>query len=166
MTVGPLRFGAFLLAVALAVYPLLWGTAIPPLALPGSLAVLLYAMAVGGIWPGGLSGAVLLLAIEYLASLYLRGIQLDVTAPAYAACLFVCAELGWLIVDGRGAGPGWLARWFTIAALALAAAALGWAVLIVATLPLAGGLAITGLGVVAALAEDPRAASLVTLIQK
>ena len=140
-------------ALALAVYPLLGrGAGALPLAILGGAGLLLYAGAVAGVWPGGLTGAIGLLAAEYLASLYLRGIRLDVVAPVYAAALFVCAELGWLAAEGRRGGLGWLARWFAIAGLALAAAALGWVVLIAGTLPLAGGLAVTALGVVAALA--------------
>jgi hypothetical protein len=116
------------------------------------LALLLYLVAVVGLWPGGLGGAVGLLAAEYLASLYVRGAHLDLSAPAYGACLFALAELGWLALEGhRGAAP-WPARWFAIAGLALAAAALGWGLLAAAALPVAGGLAATALGVAASLA--------------
>ena len=151
-----LATAACALALALAVYPVLGGgvTVLPLaiLSILGGPALLVYAVALAGIWPGGRSAAIGLLAAEYLASLYLRGIQLDVAAPAYGAALFVCAEMGWLAAEGRGGGSAWLARWFAIAGLALAAAALGWTVLIMATLPLAGGPAITALGVVATLA--------------
>jgi hypothetical protein len=120
------------------------------MAFPGGLALVLYLMAVGGLWPGALGGAVGLLAAEYLASVYLRGGHLDLTAPAYGACLFVWAELGWIAVEGhRGAG-WWYTRWFAIAGLALAGSALGWGLLIVAALPVAGGLGITAMGVAAA----------------
>jgi hypothetical protein len=148
-----LAVAGFALALALAAYPLAGGGAgVLPLAMLGGVGLLLYAVALVGVWPGGLSGAIGLLAAEYLASLYLRGIRLDVVAPAYAAAQLVCAELGWLAAEERAGGLGWIARWFAIAGLALAAAALGWVVLIAATLPLAGGLAVTALGVVAALA--------------
>jgi hypothetical protein len=151
-----LAAAAFALALALAAYPLLSGGATAPslaiLSILGGPGLVVYAVALAGIWPGGLSGAIGLLAAEYLASLYLRGVHLDVAAPAYGAALFVCAELGWLAAERREGGSAWLARWFAIAGLALAAAALGWAALIAATAPLAGGLAVTALGVVAALA--------------
>jgi len=144
--------GGFLLGVGLAAYPLLSpGPLRSTLAIPAGLALLLYLMAVVGLWPGGLSAAVGLLAIEYLASLYLRGIPLDVTAPAYGACLFLCAELGWLAVEGSG-DPRWLARWFVVAGVASAGAALGWGLLVVASVPLVGGLPLTALGVVAVVA--------------
>jgi len=143
----------FLIGVGLAVYPLLGAGAVrTALAVVGGMGLLLYLFAVGGLWPGGLGVAVGLLAAEYLASLYVRGVQLDVTAPIYAACLFVCGELGWLGVDGGAGSPRWPARWFATAGLALAGAALGWVLVIVATVPLAGGLVVTALGVAAALA--------------
>jgi hypothetical protein len=147
-----LATAGFALALALAAYPLLGGAGVLPLAIPGGVGLLLYAAALAGVWPGGLTVAIGLLAAEYLASLYLRGIRLDVVAPVYAATQFVCAELGWLAAEERGGGLGWLERWFGIAGLALAGAALGWVALIAATLPLAGGLAVTALGVLAALA--------------
>jgi hypothetical protein len=143
---------AFPLGLALAVYPLLGaGTAVPPIAILGGLALLLYLTAVEGVWPGALGGAVGLLAVEYLASEYLRGAQLSLGAPAYGACLFLWAELGWLAVDGGGAGS-WPSRWVAIGGLALVAAALGWGLLVVAALPVPGGLGVTVLGVAAALA--------------
>jgi hypothetical protein len=143
---------AFLLAAALAWYPLVGaGREVALLAMLGATALLLAAVGVVGLWPGALSVAVGLLAAEYLVSLFLHGARLDVTAPAYGACLFVFAELGWLAIDGRGGGSRWPTRWFGVAGLALAAAGLGWALLILSALPMAGGLAVTTLGVVAAL---------------
>jgi len=145
--------GGLLVGAGLTVYPLLGGEAVsPPLAVVGGVGLLLYLLAVGGLWPGGLGVGVGLLAAEYLASLYVWGVRLDVTAPIYAVCLFACAELGWLAVDGGAGGPRWPARWFATAGLGLAAATLGWGLVIVATVPLAGGLVFTAIGVVAALA--------------
>jgi hypothetical protein len=144
---------AFLLGGALMVYPLLGaGTALPLLATLGGAALLLCAVGVAGVWPAALTAAVGLLATEYLVSLYLKGVRLDLAAPVYAGCLFAWAELSWLVVEGQVAERWWLARWLAVAGLAPSAAALGWAVLIVAALPIAGGLALTALGVVAALA--------------
>jgi len=151
---GPaLALAALLLGVALVVYPLVGARdAIPLLTTLGGASLLLWAVGLGLIWPAALTAAVGLLAAEYLLSLYLEGTRLDLAAPVYGGCLFAWAELSWLVIDGQGGDSRWLARWFTVAGLALAAAALGWAFLIVSALPLAGSLAITAVGVAATVA--------------
>jgi hypothetical protein len=142
--------GALPLAAALAAYPPLEaGT--PSLAALGGVALLLYVLAALGLWPGAVAAAVLLLAIEYGVSLELGGGRLDLAAPAYGAILLVCAELGWVAAEGD-VGGGWSARRSAVAGVALASAALGWAVLVVSALPLEAGLTETLVGVAAALA--------------
>jgi hypothetical protein len=143
--------GALPLLLALAAYPVLLGApTLAPLVLLGLVAVALYAAGLAGIWPGGLMAGVGVLAVEYMAGLYLRGAGLDVTAPLFGAALFLCAELGWLGLESRRGGGPWPARWLGIAALTLLGAAAGWLVVLAALLPLAGGPALTALGVAAA----------------
>lgn len=145
--------GALPLAVGLAILPVLdERAALPPVVLLAAVAVLLYVLALVGVWPGMLTWAIGLLAAEYLISLELRGARLDLAAPAYAAALFLCAELGWLGLEARRGGRPWLGRSFGIGVLTLLGAALGWVLLVVATLPVAGGGLLTALGVVAAAA--------------
>ena len=126
--------------------------AVLPLAGLGGLALLLYVVALVGVWPGVLTWALGLLAVEYLLGLELRGARLDLTAPVYAAALFLCAELGWLGLEARRGGRPWLGRSVAIGVLTLLGAALGWLLLLVAAVPLPGGAALTALGVAAAAA--------------
>lgn len=145
--------GALGLATALATMPLLAGG--PPPAVVATVAIAAMVLEVAGVvgfWPDALAPAAVLLGAEYLASLALRGAGLNLGAPVYAAALFLCAELGWLARESAGGAPPRPARLLASAALALAAAGLGWAILALAAVPLAGGLALTALGVVAAVA--------------
>lgn len=145
--------GALPLAAGLAVYPLLDPqAALPPVVGLAVLAVFLYGLGLVTVWPGTMTWALGLLAAEYLAALELRGGSLDLTAPAYAAALFLCSELGWLGLEARRGGRPWLGRSFAIAVLTLLGAAIGWLLLLAATLPVAGGGPLTALGVVAAAA--------------
>ena len=129
-----------LLAVGLAAFPLFFagpGQA-PPLVPPAVAGLLLYAAALLEIWPEGMPLALCLLAIEYVASLYLRGAGLDLLAPAYAAALFGCAELGWLSLEfARGHRPS-PARLAWTALLAVAGGLAGTGLLLLALVPLPG----------------------------
>ncbi|HEY4027273.1 MAG TPA: hypothetical protein VGO86_12660 [Candidatus Dormibacteraeota bacterium] len=118
----------------------------------GAIAVALYAAALAMPWPGALPWAVGLLGVEYLASLEVRAAPLDLGAPAYAAGLLLCAELGWLGLEARRGGRAWLGRAVAIGTLSLAAVALGALLLLAWTIPLPGGPTLTGLGVLAAIA--------------
>jgi hypothetical protein len=91
-----------------------------------------------------------LLAIEYLAALQLRSAGLDLTASAYAAAFFLCAEFGWLGLEARAGGALWPGRALAVGLLALGGAGLGTALLLAAALPLSGGPALTAAGVAAA----------------
>jgi hypothetical protein len=145
--------GALPLALGLAGVPLLDERAVLlPVAGLGGFAILLYLVALVAVWPGALTWALGLLAAEYLLALELRGAQLDLTAPAYAAALFLCAELGWLGLEARRGGRPWLGRSFAIGVLTLLGAGLGWLLLLVAAIPLPGGALLTALGVAAAAA--------------
>jgi hypothetical protein len=137
------------LAWGLALYPLL-GT--PLLVLLAAPAAFVYATALLGFWRGFLGLAIGLLALEYLASVYLRGGGLDLLSPLYAAALFVCAELGWLALEAGQGHRSWRGRVLATAALALAGAGVGFALLLAALLPLPGGPVLTLAGVAAAVA--------------
>lgn len=137
------------LAAGLALAPALDRRAPGPVAALGAVAVGLYALALAIPWSAALPWALGLLALEYLVSLELRAAPLDAAAPAYAAALLVCAELGWLGLEARRGGRPWPGRAAAIAALALAGAALGALLLVVSAVPLAGSAPLTGLGVVA-----------------
>lgn len=141
------------LAAALAVAPVLdERAALGPVGTVGGVAVVLYAAALALPWPGGLPWALGLLGVEYLVSLEVRAAPLDSGAPAYAAALLVCAELGWLGLEVRRGGRPWTGRLVAIGALAVTGAALGALLLLVWTVPLAGGAPLTGLGVAATVA--------------
>jgi hypothetical protein len=149
LAIGPL---ALALAAGLALAPALGLRGPGPAGALGGVAVALYVAALAVPWPGALPWALGLLAVEYLVSLELRSASLDATAPAYAAALFLCAELGWLALEARRGDRPWTGRALGIGALALAGAALGALLLLAAAVPLAGGSPLTGLGVVAAVA--------------
>lgn len=139
-----------LLAAALALYPSLGQQASPLVMGVGGLACVLFLASQILPLPGALAWALGMLAIEYVISLELRGPRLDVAAPGYAAAFFLCAELGWLGLEARRGGRLWLGRAVAVAVLALAGAALGSLLLLLAAVPLPGGAAVTGLGVAGA----------------
>jgi hypothetical protein len=144
---------AVILAAALGVAPLVGlRSTQQPIAAVGVLAFGLYAIGLVCVWPGAIAWALGLFAVEYLAGLALRGGRVDLAAPVYAAALFLCGELGWLGMEARDGRRLWPGRGFAIAALALAGAGLGSVLLLAATVRMAGGLLLTGLGVVAAVA--------------
>ena len=139
-----------MLAAGLAISPAI---ALQTAPLVGGLGWLAFVLFVAGQTlpvPGALAWAVGLLAIEYLATLKLRGAAVDVAAPAYSAALFLCAELGWLGLEARRGGRLWPGRAMAVALLALGGAALGVLLLLLAAAPIAGGVVLTGLGVAAA----------------
>ena len=141
-----------ILAAGLAIYPAIAQQTAPLVAGLGGLAFVLFVAGQTLPVPGALAWALGLLAIEYLATLKLRGAAVDVAAPAYAAALFLCAELGWLGLEARGGGRLWPGRAVAVAVLALAGGALGAVLLLLAAAPMAGGVVLTGLGVAAAVA--------------
>ena len=147
--VGP---AAMALAAGLAVAPALGLRASGAVGTLGGVAVALYVAALAMPWPGVLPWALGLLAVEYLVSLELRQAPLDAAAPAYAAALFLCAELGWLGLEARRGGRPWPGRALAVGAVALAGAALGALLLLAPAVPLPGGAPLTGLGVLAAVA--------------
>jgi len=139
-----------LLAAALALLPLAGlGPAAGPVEAVAGLAVALYVVALMAPLPGGLPWALGLLGVEYLVSLEVRGAPLDGRAPAYAAGLLLCAELGWLGLEARRGGRPWAGRVLAVGALALAGAGIGAGLLLISAAPLPGGAGLTGLGVVA-----------------
>lgn len=144
--------GAVVLAVALATVPALIGQVQQVLLVAGGFAVVLYLAAVLGLWPGLLPWSLGLLALEYVGSLYSRAVPLDLAAPLYGAALFCCAELGWLSLERRQGQGMWPARALGAIAVGLGGTAVGWLALLAPVLPLSGGLHLTALGVVAAVA--------------
>ncbi|MBJ7598969.1 MAG: hypothetical protein DLM67_07370 [Candidatus Nephthysia bennettiae] len=152
---GGLGLAAAGLGVLLAAYPALDrrvpGAPLAALAIP---ALVLYVAALLRLWPGGLPLAVALLALEYLAAVYLRGGGLDLLAPAYAAGLFICAELGWLTLEAAGGRPPWAGRGLALAALAGAGFLAAVALLAAAMLPFPAGWPLTVAGVLAAIAAS------------
>ena len=149
------------LAVALAAFPLLAGPGPAPTLVPPAVAgLLLYAAALLEVWPEGMPLALCLLAIEYVASLYLRRAGLDLLAPAYAAALFACAELGWLALESaRGHRPS-PARLAWTALLAVAGGLGGTGLLLLALVPLPGAWPLTLAGGAAAVAASAVLATL------
>jgi hypothetical protein len=140
------------LACALAVVPVAQAGWLPAVGLVGGAAVALYVAGVALPWPGTLPWALGLLAVEYLAAIELRRASLDEAAPAVAAGLFLCAELGWLGMELRRGGRLWPARAVAIGALALAGAAVGALLLLVTAVPFGGGAPMTAVGVAATIA--------------
>jgi hypothetical protein len=150
-----LGLAALALAALLAVYPALDQRApVAPLASLAIPAGVLYLAAVLRIWPDGLPAAVALLALEYLAAVYLRGGGLDLLAPAYATGLFVCAELGWLALEAGAGHAPWLARGLAVAILACGGFLAGLGLLAVALLSFPAGWPLTAAGVLAAVAAS------------
>jgi hypothetical protein len=121
----------------------------------GGAGLLVLAGALALRLPGLLAVAFVLLGGEY-AGLFLTGDDAaDVRAPLYGALLFVVAELAFAAVELRAGTPepGIRARrGAALIGLALAGVSLGAGVLAAATIPLAGGVALEAVGVVAAVA--------------
>jgi Na+/H+ antiporter NhaD/arsenite permease-like protein len=148
-----LGVAAVALAALLAVYPALdQRVPVAPLAWLAVPAGVLYLAAVLRVWPDGMPLAVALLAVEYVAAVYLRGGGLDLLAPAYAVALFVCAELGWLTLESGAGHDPWAARGIAVALLACVGFLAGLGLLAVALLPFAAGPPLTAAGVLAAVA--------------
>jgi len=141
------------LGALLAAYPALDQRAPPaPLVALAAPALVLYVAALLRLWPGGLPLAVALLALEYLAAVYLRGGGLDLLAPVYAAGLFACAELGWLALEAAAGRPPWRGRGVALALLAGAGFIAGLGLLAAALIPFPAGAPLTAAGAVAAVA--------------
>jgi hypothetical protein len=150
-----LRLAALGLGALLAIYPALDQRApLAPLVALALPALVLYAAALLRLWPEGLPLAVALLALEYLAAVYLRGGGLDLLAPGYAIALFICAELGWLTLEAGGGQPLWAGRGLALAMLTGAGFLAGLGLLVAAMSPLPSGWPLTAGGVVAAVAAS------------
>src|SRR5262249_31612527 len=128
-----------ILAAGLAIYPAIAQQTAPLVAGLGGLAFVLFVAGQTLPVPGALAWSLGLLGSECLPRLNPRGEAVDGGAPAYAAALFLCAELGWLGLEARGGGRLWPGRAVAVAVLALAGAALGAVLLLLAAAPMAGG---------------------------
>jgi hypothetical protein len=119
----------------------------------GGLAVLLLAFGLVLRWVTPIAWALLLLGAEYGAWLVQRGVEVDTRAPLYAAGLLLTAELAF---DGlertvvRPEAEVAARRGLQLAGLALGAVVTGAVVLAAATLPVGGNVALTAIGVAAA----------------
>jgi hypothetical protein len=93
-----------------------------------------------------------LLGAEYTGFFLVRGSTVDQRAPLYGAGFLLVAELAFAAIERRVVGSRELAllRMVTLAALGLAAVALGTLVLAFAAIPAGGGLVLHAVGVVAA----------------
>ncbi len=120
----------------------------------GVLAVLVLA---GGLLlriPASVPTAIVLVGIEYAATLAVEDSALDARAPVYAAALFAAAELGYWSLELRDAvadeAGSYLRRLGLLAGLTLGALALGQLLLALVDVSERGGIAIEAVGVVAA----------------
>jgi hypothetical protein len=95
-----------------------------------------------------------LLGAEYAGFFLVRGSAIDQRAPLYGAGFLVVAELAFTTLERRAPGNRELAlyRVIGLAALAVAAVALGTLVLAFAAVPAGGGVVLHAVGVVAAVA--------------
>lgn len=145
-----------MLAVVLAAYPLAFAPEEAPLlGTIGGAGVLLTVLAATGAWLSAVGWALGLLSVEYLISLYLAGQGLGLATPIYAALMLAVAELVYLarhLAIGIGPGEPALRRRLAVTAgSVLAAVVLGSVLLILALVPISGGVWLTAVGTVAAL---------------
>jgi hypothetical protein len=121
----------------------------------GGLAVVVLAFGLGLRWVTLIAWSLLLLGAEYGVWLAQRGVEIDTRAPVYAAGLLLTAELAF---DGlertvvRSEAEVVARRGLQLAGLALGAIVTGAVVLAAATVPVGGNVALTALGVAAAVA--------------
>jgi hypothetical protein len=117
--------------------------------------VAIVSLAVGLVlrWVTPIAWSLLLLGAEYGTWLVQRGVEVDTRAPLYAAGLLLTAELAF---DGlersvvRSDAEVAARRGLQLAGLAIGAILTGAVVLEAATLPVGGNVALTALGVAAA----------------
>jgi len=137
-----------------------------PLVAVGGLALAVLVGALLTAKGSGILVAVAGLGAAYVGGLALRedGSALDPQAPLHAAGLLVVAELALLSVELRGAatisGRFLVRRSALLGALVLLTIALGTAILVIAQVPVGGGVGWTAVGVVAA------AAALMLLVRR
>ncbi|MBJ7603774.1 MAG: hypothetical protein JF888_11365 [Candidatus Dormibacteraeota bacterium] len=143
--------GALLLGAALTLLPVSLGALSPAVAVfCGGPALFFFALAMSRVWPAGLWLALVLLATEQLLATVLSD-AVAVDAPLRGAALLWFAELAWLAGQPPGLPPP-RAQLLAVAMVGLVGAALGWLVLAMASVPVAGGPGLTGAGVVAVVA--------------
>lgn len=142
-----LAAAALLLAGGLAAYPLAAAGGFESLfRLAGLLALALLLAGLSGLAPASIAVALALLAAEFLAGLAASGSTLDLASPVYAGGLFLCGELAYASLEaGRPGALGGRRLWPAVGLVLLAGLAAGYLLLVVALLPLPGGLALTAL---------------------
>jgi len=113
--------------------------------------MLLLGIGLSALWPQALAWALGLLAAEYLLSLYVRDVQLDLAAPIYGGLLLLLGELGHASLQARESAT-LRRRPAPTAIVLLGSAAAGYALILIAALPVAGSAALTALGALAAVA--------------
>jgi hypothetical protein len=144
-----------LVAVALAAYAAVDAERLRGLLAAGGLAAAI-ALAAGCVLrrPRLAVAGIVLLGAEYAGYFLFRGGTVDQRAPLYGAGFLVVAELAFAAMERRAPGTRELAlfRVILLAALAVAAVALGTVVLAFAAIPLGGGVVLHAVGVAAAVA--------------
>lgn len=118
------------------------------------LSLLLLTLGLTALWPPGLAWSAVPPALAYLAALYSGSAGLDPAAPAVGVGLLLMVELGALSLelDGRlkvEARPAGM-RLGLLGAVGLVSLLAGSALLSLAALPVRGGVALTALGLAAA----------------
>ena len=143
-----------ILLAGLAAYPAAEGGVVGEIAaVPGLLAAVLLVVAIATRWAALVPLVLVALVAEYAFVLVTRSEAVDAGAPLYAAGLLLLAEVAYWSLEPAAGAPdrGLFARRVaTTAALALGGLAVATFVLVVAALPVAGGLALEALGIAAA----------------
>lgn len=127
-------------------------------AAPGVAAVLVLALALWRGWAAPVAWGLALLAASYALALSLgpERATIDASAPVVAAALLVVGELAYWSLDlrdpGRWEGPLLARRLAVLGVLALVSLALGSLVVTFTSLGVRGGVALTMMGVAAAVA--------------
>ena len=125
---------------------------------PGAAAVLVLAAALWRGWTAAVAWALALLAAGYALSLSLgpERATIDTAAPVVAAVLLAVAELAYWSLElrdpGSWEGPLLARRAGVLGVLVLVSLALGSVVVVFTTLEAGGGVALTAVGVAAAVA--------------
>ena len=143
-------------AASVAVYPAVSAGRLPWLAPAlGAAAVALLAVSLVARSATGVAWSLALLGAEYATWLVLGTDAVNTRAPLVGAGIFLAAELAYDAIEPPVAPPGLeivLRRLVLLAGLALGAVGLGALVLGVTAVPLGGGVILTAVGVVAAVA--------------
>ncbi len=119
--------------------------------LGAAAALVLMVVGLSALAPSAIAYSLGLVAAEYLAGLALQGVRLDLSAPLYAAGLYLAGELAYASLEARRPGGlGGLRFGLGVCLVAAAGASAGYLLVLLTLLPVAGGLVLTALGAAAA----------------